>query len=162
MTELLTHLVGKYARKGLLVDTNILLLHFVGSYQLELIPRFKRTAQFTPDDYHLLQRILCRFQPWVTTPNILTEVNSLSGQLGEPVRSEYFTRFSRGLSVLGEEFISSATLAADAMFPRFGLTDTAIATVSKGRYLVLTDDFRLSQFLAGRGVDVINFNHLRG
>ena len=46
-------------------------------------------------------------------------------------------------------------------FPRFGLTDTAILRAARREYLVLTDDFRLAQYLGSRNIDVINFNHLR-
>jgi hypothetical protein len=31
----------------------------------------------------------------------------------------------------------------------------------KNRYLLLTDDFRLSQYFASAGGDAINFNHIR-
>ena len=46
-------------------------------------------------------------------------------------------------------------------FPRFGLTDTAILLAAKGKYLVLTDDFPLAQYLQTEAIDVINFNHVR-
>ena len=37
----------------------------------------------------------------------------------------------------------------------------AIIDLVKGQYLVLTDDFRLSNYLGKQGIDVLNFNHLR-
>jgi hypothetical protein len=45
-------------------------------------------------------------------------------------------------------------------FVRFGLTDASIAGVARNRYLVLTDDFRLSNFLRSERQDVVNFNHI--
>ena len=40
-------LMQRYRSRGILVDTNILLLHFVGSFDPSLIARFKRTERFT-------------------------------------------------------------------------------------------------------------------
>jgi hypothetical protein len=53
------------------------------------------------------------------------------------------------------------SLANDQGFLRFGLTDTGIAMAAPGKYLVLTDDLALFGLLAKRGVDVLNFNHVR-
>ncbi len=60
----------------------------------------------------------------------------------------------------------SATLARHGLaqaesFAKFGLTDTAIVKLVKDQFLVLTDDFPLSNYLGKQGVDVLNFNHLR-
>ncbi len=46
-------------------------------------------------------------------------------------------------------------------FPKLGLTDSAILHLAKDKYLVLTDDFTLCQFLQKAGIDVLNFNHIR-
>ncbi len=151
----------RYRQAGILVDTNILLLFFIGAFDQSLIPRFKRTRQFTVEDYTTLISILGLFDKIVTTPHILTEVSNLSGQLGEPVRSEYFKKFSSGIILLEEENVAGRDVAQMQEFVRFGLTDSGIIRVTRGRYLVLTDDFRLSQYLQGAGVDVVNFNHIR-
>ncbi|HKQ08607.1 MAG TPA: PIN domain-containing protein [Blastocatellia bacterium] len=154
-------LIARYSQKGLLIDTNILLLLFIGSYDQNLIRNFKRTVQFTIEDYDLLVVLLRPFNKLVTTPNILTEVTNLSGQLGEPARSSYFRTFAEGIKLLEEEYVESQKIAGHAEFVKIGLTDVGIWTVSEGNYLVLTDDFKLSQLLGSKGVDVINFNHLR-
>jgi hypothetical protein len=59
-----------------------------------------------------------------------------------------------------------AEIIADLVFPRLGFTDTAITTVAlsgadEDNLHVLTDDVHLYNELAYRGVNVINFNHLR-
>ncbi|HSN88330.1 MAG TPA: PIN domain-containing protein [Thermoanaerobaculia bacterium] len=161
MTGPLPGMIRRYGRKGIILDTNILLLHLVGRFDPSLISRFKRTAQFGKDDYLLLDRLLDRFETIVTTPGILAEVNSLSGQLPEPVRSQYFLLFSREIAAFQEDFVESRQLAALAEFVKFGLTDAGIGRVARERYLILTDDFRLSQYLGKLGHDVVNFNHIR-
>ena len=154
-------LIQRYKQAGILVDTTILLLYFIGAYDQDLIPKFKRTRQFTVEDHAILISLLGLFDKIVTTPNILTEVSNLSGQLGEPKKSEYFKKFSSGISLLEEEYVASKDVADMQEFVRFGLTDTGIVHLTRGKYLVLTDDFRLSQYLRSAEVDVINFNHIR-
>ncbi len=51
-------LLSKYQHKGILVDTNILVLWFVGTANRERIAKFKRTETFLPEDYDLLVRVL--------------------------------------------------------------------------------------------------------
>ena len=160
MSELVNQF-QRYRQAGILVDTNVLLLFFIGAFDQDLIPKFKRTRQFTVEDYATLTSILGLFDKIATTPHILTEVSNLSGQLGEPARSEYFKKFSSDITLLEEENVVSRDVATMQEFVRFGLTDTGIIRLTRGRYLVLTDDFRLSQYLQNAGVDVVNFNHIR-
>ena len=161
MTDHILGLIERHGSGGVLVDANILLLYFVGSYNREHVPRFKRTGQFTVNDYDLLVRVLSRFARVVTTPNILSEVNSLSAQMGEPAKTEYFEEFARGIATLDEHYVTSATASQLSEFPKLGLTDSGILHLAEDQYLVLTDDLRLCQFLEKAGVDVSNFNHIR-
>ncbi|HEX8691401.1 MAG TPA: PIN domain-containing protein [Longimicrobium sp.] len=154
-------LLARYRTAGVLVDTNLLLLYFVGALDPDRIPRFKRTNTFTPEDHALLRRFLGRFERVVTTPHILAEVSNLAGELSGAVRDGVFAKFAAGITLMEERHAPAAELAAQPSFPRFGLTDTAVVHHARGRYLVLSDDFRLSQYLQHQGVDVINFNHLR-
>ena len=160
-----SELAHRYRTAGVLVDTNILLLLFIGSVERRLIERFKRTNSrgFAESDYELLTNFLKLFDNRVvTTPHILTEVSNLAGQLGsQKQKQRFFSHFAKGISQLIEHCESSENLAQIGSFVKFGLTDTAIINLVKGQYLVLTDDFRLSNYLGKQDVDVINFNHLR-
>ena len=128
------NLLRKYFPKGILVDTNILLLLFVGELSRERITTFGRTEQFTPEDYDLLVSLLGRFKVIATTPNILTEVNSLLNKLGEPAREV----FARGLVLLEENYLPSKKIASqDWPFLKYGLTDCGIAGVAQDSILFL-------------------------
>lgn len=161
MIDEINALFARYRQAGILVDTNILFLHIVGFVNKQRISRFKRTKQFTPEDYELLARILNSFQTVVTTPNILTEVNSLANQLGEPERSECLALFGQAIAQLQEIHQPSQVLAQLPEFQKFGLTDCGILNLAQGSYLVLTDDFRLSETLRSKGIDTVNFNNIR-
>jgi hypothetical protein len=154
-------LVARHRRRSIVVDTNILLLLFLGECLPDLVGRFKRAAQFAPEDWPLLTRLLSLFPSVITTPSILTEVNSLGGQLSEPARSTFRGLLSRRLSSVEERYSASAELAQHGAFIKFGLTDSSITQLAEVGHLVLTDDFRLSQFLGGKGHAVLNFNHVR-
>ncbi|ODH00497.1 hypothetical protein A4S05_33045 [Nostoc sp. KVJ20] len=164
MKDLIASLIRRYCQKGVLIDTNILLLFLVGSVNQERITRFNRTQQFIPEDYELLLAFIARFQKLVTTPNILTEVNSLANQLGEPERSQcfaIFAQFTRNITLLDEYYVKSLDAVNTEKFIKFGLTDSGILTLSKGKYLVLTDDFKLASYLQIVEIDVVNFNNIR-
>ncbi|MEH1968772.1 PIN domain-containing protein [Nostoc sp.] len=164
MKDLIASLVRRYSQKGILIDTNILLLFLVGNVNRERITRFNRTQQFIPEDYELLLAFIASFQKLVTTPNILTEVNSLANQLGEPERSQcfaIFAQFVKNVALLDEYYVKSLDAVNTDKFIKFGLTDSGILTLSKGKYLVLTDDFKLASYLQSVEVDVINFNNIR-
>lgn len=161
MKDDINSLLSRYRSKGIVIDTNILLLYFVGIVNRERISRFKRTEQFLPEDYDLLRQILSYFQKIVTTPNILTEVNSLANQLGEPERSQWFAIFAQGISSLDEFYIESRSVATSERFTKFGLTDCGILNLARDQYLVLTDDLKLALYLQKERIDTINFNNLR-
>lgn len=163
MNEDSLRLVQRYRSQGVLVDTNILLLFIVGTFDRSLIARFKRTHQYTEQNFDLLVAFLTRFDRVVTTPNILSEVNSLSGQIGEPAKTRFFDHFSqkiRRIEAIKEEYVVSAEAAKIKHFSRLGLTDSGIAILVRGKYLVLTDDLPLYDHLVRGGIDAINFRHL--
>lgn len=153
-------LLHSYANRGVLVDSNLLLLFFLGAYDRAQIRQNTGLATFTEEDFTLLVRMLDLCQPIITTPNILTEVSNLSNGVPELKRRAYFASFASRLVVLKEEYVASSTAVVNR-WARFGLTDAGIAEIARNRYLVLTDDFRLSQALQSDGIDTLNFNHLR-
>jgi rRNA-processing protein FCF1 len=162
VNDYVTPLIQKYRKSGVLVDTNLLILFFVGSFQRAQITQFKLTCTFTEDDYDLLCQFLGKFEKVITTPNVLTEVSNLAGQLGSHLKPDFFSVFAQGIKVLEEFHQPSAEIAATPAFIKFGLTDAVIANLAEGKYLVITEDHRVTGYLQSRNIDVLNFNHLRG
>ena len=161
MTEHIDKLCLRYRKKGVLVDANLLLLLVVGDIDVSLIPRFKRTRMFVMEDHALLSRLLKFFARIVTTPNILTEVSNLGSQLKDDRKPVFASSLQSTIDVLDEQYIQSHEVAETREFSRFGLTDAGILRLAKHRMLVVTTDFPLSQYLASKGGDVLNFNHIR-
>jgi rRNA-processing protein FCF1 len=162
MADHIQHLLEKNRNTGVLVDTNILLLYLVGTFiRPEEVPKFKRTCQFVPEDFHTLRRLLRYFQKVITTPNVLTEISNLSGQLPDRLKRDYFPRLGIEIASFEEHYLPSADIAEAQEFAAFGLTDAGIVSLASRKFLVLTDDWRLAQYLEKKGIDVLNFNHIR-
>lgn len=154
-------LIAKHAQRGIVIDTNILLLLVVGSIDRNFVSEYKRTATFTPDDFDLLETIVSFFRCIITTPHVLTEVSNLTEGIKGVRRDEMLDRFISWMSKWQEEYTPTAGLAQAPIFRRLGVADSAVAALGERDWLVLTDDLSLYLHLANAGHDVINFNHLR-
>lgn len=153
-------LIAEYRAKGVLIDTNLLVLLAVGLYKPDRISTFNRTRQYTLDDFKLVERIVRGFERLVTTPQILAEADNLTRQL--PTREHHaIANVIAALIVrLFEVYVPSSDTVKNERYPDLGLTDcTTIAAADN--LLVITDDFRLSNVLRYLGHDAINLNHLR-
>ncbi len=155
--ESIDRLVRRYRTKGVFVDANLLLLYVVGLYDRTLIPQFKRTARYTVEDYDLLHLLLGGFKRRVTTPNVLTEVSNLLGTRSKSV----LELFGEVICQEKESYVPSARISREESYLRHGLTDACILDQVGRGLLLLTDDLDLCVTAQGRGLDAINFNHIR-
>lgn len=148
-------------RGVLFVDTNLLVLLLVGSLDIEQVERFRRTRTYTRGDYALLIAFVAEFTRLLTTPNVLTEVSNLVGQLTEPLRREALVALGILAKQFEEHFHTSRELVDEPEYPRLGLSDASIIRTVNRDVTVLTDDLDLYLQLSRAGVEAINFNHLR-
>jgi hypothetical protein len=145
----------------LLIDTNLLLVLIVGSHDRLQIERFKRTRAYTADDYDLLTAFVGGFGELIVTPNVMTEVSNLAGQLAEPLRSRVLSSLAMLAVQVRERYFPSGEAAREPEFSRFGLTDVSVLLTARERVAVLTDDLPLYLRLSALDLYVVNFNHLR-
>jgi hypothetical protein len=75
-------LITKYQAKGVLVDSNLLVLFLVGLVNKQRILEFKRTQNFTVDDFHLLANLIVWFGRLIATPHVLGQVSDLADLAG--------------------------------------------------------------------------------
>lgn len=155
-----SRLVAKHKAAGILVDTNLLLLLVVGSYQKDRIKTFKRTAGYSSRDYILLNDLIARFDVRWTTPNILTEVDNLGRQLPANEHSGFSRSFKKHVGESFEIHHESSVIVAKAEFDRLGLADVA-SLIQCRLCLLLSTDLPLYIRACELGYDAINFNHLR-
>jgi len=155
------NIMEKHINKGVIVDSNLLLLYFIGTANLNVIKSFKRTAKYSPEDYHILCKFMKCFKTIISTPNILTEVYNLFKDSKNVGNKVFYQVFLNIFLKKDEKYIRSETAIKDILFEKVGLTDSVIALLSKEDYLILTDDLKLFGILEDKKYDVINFNHLR-
>lgn len=143
------------------LDANLLLLHVVGDVQPSWIGQHKRLQAFDDLDFHLLRREIGEASVLVT-PNALTEASNLLPQgVQDPLRSELMgglASFARGAA---ETYLPSSLLSVDPAFTRLGLTDTAWLVALEHPTLLMTVDLDLYLEALSRGLNAVNFNHLR-
>lgn len=152
--------IRAYRRKGILVDTNLLLLLIVGA--TPSIKNFKRTNMYNSSDYELLVRLIDQFEKLIATPHILAEVSNLSNGLYGGQQEDFFETLKRSLSSLIVEIhVPAAEIADNYSLSPHGVADVGVVALAKNNYLVLTDDLRVANFALQNSVDVINFNHVR-
>ena len=153
-------LINKHRAKGVLVDTNLLVLLLVGMINKQRILNFKRTGDFTLEDYDLLVRLIGWFGKIFSTPHVLSQVSDLTDLTGRELIAVRV--ISKALvEQIEESYEASRMLMSDRVYERFGLTDSAIAAVCSRGILVLTTDSRLHVALQESGIDALNFNHIR-
>lgn len=163
MTTEVAKLIAKYQSKGVLVDANLLLLFFVGTVDRSLIGRFKRTRGFEVEDFELLSRLLAVFKKRIVTPNVLTEVSNLAGQLEGLHRRRVFATIRDAFDLLSvsEQYVPSRAATQRMDFLKYGLTDAALLALADKKMLLLTSDGPLAGYCEFHGLDALNFNHLR-
>jgi hypothetical protein len=152
--------IKKFREKGILIDTNLLMLLLVGSYNEDEIISFKRTKNYIIEDYKYLTSFLAKFKKHIYTPNILTEMTNLTDSINSEPNYSFFQHIKFALSVFSEDSVSSEEIMQLKSFLKFGLADAVNCQLSD-KYLVLTDDLRLYSYLANQGLPAINFNHIR-
>jgi hypothetical protein len=155
----LGQLIEKHRANGLLIDANLLVLLFIGRTNRRRIADFKRTSKYTVSDYELLEQLVSVFRQTLTTPHVLTEASNLAKLAGSEL-GEIRRIMKEFVEITDELHETSRVVVQDHSFNRLGITDAAISTLCAS-VLVLTDDFDLYDSLARRGIDAINFNHLR-
>jgi hypothetical protein len=153
-------LIEKYRKKGVVLDTNLLVLLAIGTYNRSRIATFKRTRSYTDDDFELLLILLAAFERRVTTPNILTEADNLARQMPAVEHPALAATMRAIVEQFFEQYCASSEVVRSDQFARLGLADCVTASLAQD-VLVLTDDFRLSSLLASMGRDAININHIR-
>ena len=153
MPDFLEATIGPHRHRGLLLDSNLLVLYVVGQADRRLVRSFKRTREFTDADFRLLFGLMASFSSLVTTPHVLTEVNGLTNQLTGAHRQNVRAWIALDTPRWDERHAPAAALTGTAAFARLGLTDAALVSLARAPDgpFVLSTDGALVQFIAGSG-----------
>lgn len=157
----LASLVSRYREKGLIFDTNLLLLLLYGLFDKSRLSQFRRVTQYSEQDFEYIYKLAPAFNKIIVTPQILAELTNL---MKVAVHEEH--RMLQSVLILlkgaGEKHFGKDHLSVDPLFMKLGFTDISIlAAARKRRVLVVTDDLPLTHALRSRECDVLNLNDVR-
>lgn len=148
--------------RALFLDTNLLLLLLAGITAPDRLTRLKRLEAYTLDDFELLHQIVRQASRVVTTPNVMTEVTNLTDWWDPTLRREVHRSLRIALDSWLETYVSSKLASREEAFERLCFSDCAAAIAcSDGGLQALTVDVDLYLELSRRGVECMNFHHLR-
>jgi hypothetical protein len=142
----------------LLLDTNILVLLVIGTWNREAVPHHRRTAVFTSADYDLLRAELARYRRVLTTQCVLTEASNLMGNEFHARAAQVMIQTCTPWADVGP---AKDVVLNDRGFARLGYADASIlASLAEG-VVVMTDDVQLYLEVWYRDGEAVNFHHVR-
>lgn len=146
-------------QKSVLLDTNLLLLLIVGLTSERYIRAHRALKAYTEEDYKVLVSTISGAKEIVCTPNTLTECSNLMDRIAEPALSEITGVFRRFIGNTREAYIESSRAALLGDFPRLGLADSILISLSNQNTFILTANLDLYLSALRLGYAVANFNH---
>ena len=158
-------LANLHRDRGILMDTNVLLLFLFACFKPQMIGR-KRLEKYTNDDGELLKRYVQKFGRILTTAHVLTETSNLARQIVDremrlELMKSFYPLFCLNRSDSFKHCVVEGKTLITWQFVRLGLTDSCLAAlVRRRKRLLLTDDLDLYQASVVAG-DAINFTHMR-
>jgi hypothetical protein len=156
-------MIEQYQSKGLMLDSNLLLLHLVGSTNSSLVGSgsYNKLSDFSTLEAAFLKQLISGFRRVVTTPHILTEVSNLVNDLHYEGRRQVWGAFVSTLEVISEQTISSYMVARREEFSYLGLTDTVLAEMSN-EFLIVSNDGRMVDMLRQNQVIALKWVEVLG
>lgn len=150
-------------RGPVIIDTNLLLLLFVGSASTEFVGKHKRTrSHLSLYDFDMLGMIIATFSDIILLPHVLTETSNLARQISNPDQRHISNRLYQYIATCIEVPISSISAAGREEFARLGLTDAAIlqfCALTEGSLgaTILTVDGELADAANSLGYSLIDY-----
>lgn len=122
----------------------------------------KRTARYSKEDFEKLLNVFSHFKKIIITPHTLTELYHLSEKVHCYKIEEYFNVFISVLLQFNEINVDKNIILKTPNLHKFGVTDLAILSLASGKkYLVFTDDDKLSGLLRSKKIDSLSIYEVR-
>ena len=151
--------------RGILLDTNLLVVYIVAITDIRKVGIAKRTEAYGESDALFLLKLLPRYAKRFTTPGILAEATNLLQTFFNalPAAATEWLRdaLREDLNLTEERHVPANTLAQDDALLRYGFTDLAVAALAGEQMIVLTADAPLARLLEIRRLPCVNYNHIR-
>jgi hypothetical protein len=155
-------LIARHYSRGIIVDTNLLLLYGVGLADSAGILRLKRTQQYSVEDFERLRAFLTPFHRIITTPHILTELSNLAIDKRDANPIPYLPVLIEIIRGAKELHIEKEAVLDLEYLPRLGIADCVTLELARIHdYLVVTDDFPLLGYVRSLEREALSMNDIR-
>lgn len=151
------------APKIIVIDTIPLLLFLIGTYDTNLISKFKRlkTYNYSVKNFTILKQFLAHAQIIIVTPGVLCEVSNFAANLKVNRFSEFLKENSENFKNMEESYIPKKIILESEEVFQFGFTDTSLIIAAKNNGgEILTGDFPLSRYCQNLGVGAQYLNDI--
>lgn len=147
--------------RPVLVDSSPLLLLLVGTCERGLVERFKRTKNYSRNDYDLLVQFLAGRRV-IATPGVLAEVSNMAMQLRREEFARLVDRNIDGLRHMGEIHVAKDLIIEAPEFKRVGATDTTLLLAARDNdWEILTSDHPLFSRCRSEGIEATHMMELQ-
>jgi len=154
---------SKCRAKGILLDTELLLLLCVGIYKPQLVEKSKITNKYSLDDFNMVANIAAQYSPLYVSPHVLAEFSNHSDKLGSKIMREFYSSIKIILKKQFEVFIPKDVIIDEDYMPALGFADVSMMRICEEKRCVLfTSDWQLCGICESKALDVVNFNHILG
>ena len=143
-------------KSDLLIDANLLAVLVIGRARESLLGK-KPVDKFQLSDFERLAEFSGLFRRVLTTPHVLSEVNSLINKTGF-ARIECRAALGAQIRLMDEVVKSSNEMSNDPDFTQYGLTDISIKFAATKNTLVVTEDEGLLWLLAQSGIAALRYS----
>lgn len=162
----------EYKPDGIIVDTNVLILFLIGSYDSSFIKKIKLTSnndkRYSIESFETLKEILELFKKVVITPQIIAEISNLTITRDKIFYGDYLRSYLKTVI----NFLKSAEEHHQRMdclwnvklktINEFGFTDMTIYELSKRTEMpILTDDFSFFHYSINKGIHAISLENIK-
>ena len=144
----------------LLLDANLLVVLVIGQVRQQLFGR-SPVEMYSNADYDLLVSLIGEFEGVVTTPYLLSEVNTLLTKTGTYYCRECRSALSALIPELSCTYTEPAILSRNVHFATFGISDISIVDSSATSIFVLTAEGPLTGLLGGQDIPVFKYGDLK-
>lgn len=143
---------ASFRGKPVLLDSNLLVVVFVGLWRPELVGERVTGDEYDFRDVELLAGLVERARPWVVTSHILTEVDDRIDRVGEGLARDCRRFVARLLERIRESRPSALSIVQESMFERIGLADSGAKRLARTQAcFVVTVDHALHEAIAREG-----------
>lgn len=162
--------IAKYQPDGIIIDTNLLILFLVGSFDQDYIKAYKllnnNNKETSIEDFELLKNILDLFKKLIITPQVIAELSNLSitkGGIQKDRLPAYLRTVIAFLKSSEERHQKTDCLWGLGMkvLSDYGLTDLTMFELSRQTGMpIITDDFPFWHYSYGK-IPIIKFQDIK-